>query len=479
MTRRSTLRGGVAAGAVLSLAAVGATGGCATGLGGVPATPIDGLDTSFDPYFPAHGDSGFTVNQYVLDLEYAPAANQLSGTAAVRIQPFAALSGFSLDCTGPVVDSVTVDGVRARFAQDAAAGKVHITPSCPLAAGRLYTVVLAYRVQFGAVAGNDGWLTLADGAAVLAMPIGAPTWFPCADDPTLKAAYDVSLTLPASPFSVLGNGRLVGTTPSADATMRTWRYRHDGPMATYLATLQIGAFEIVAQDGPAGIQLRNAYPSALADSAAYDLGRQGAMITAMSELYGDFPFDAYGTCIRAGLPVAQFSAQTLGLLDSTLIDGRRSGELEVAVGVAQQWFGASCSPARWSDYWQTSGMSLHVAWVWQEKSGGPSAYQSAQQAMARLAALPQDIVTSDPGPEHLTAPQVGLRAACYLESLRTTIGDSLFFELMRLWAQHGEGGFQGYDEWIQLIPTVYGGVDDLTVPWLTAAALPALAARPA
>jgi hypothetical protein len=49
MTRRSTLRGGFAAGAVLSLAAVGATGGCATGLGGVAATPIDGLDTAFDP----------------------------------------------------------------------------------------------------------------------------------------------------------------------------------------------------------------------------------------------------------------------------------------------------------------------------------------------------------------------------------------------------------------------------------------------
>jgi len=310
---------------------------------------------------------------------------------------------------------------------------------------------------------------------VLALPIGAPAWFPCADHPTLKAAYDFTFTVPSG-LSVLTNGRLVETS-SYGAGRTLWHFRHAEPMATYLATVQIGDFEVAAHSGPSGVQLRDAYPTSLASQASYDLGRQGEMIQTFARLYGTYPFDVFGTCVRLDLPVSQFGAQTLGLLAGDQVDGRRTHELAVATNVAQQWFGASSSLAEWSDYWQTSGMALHAAWMWAERTGGPAAQQSAQAAMARLANLPQDIAPAKPGPRNLTAPQVALRSACYLQSLRNLMGDATFFEIMQLWASHGQGGFQGYDDWIQLIVGVYPELAEssITSDWLLDTRLPQLA----
>lgn len=476
------LRGGALA---LGFGALGGTlAGCgAGGLDGVSAVAMDAAGSSLDGYFPGHGAGGFLVEHYGLALDYSPVGNELSGTVSIRIEPSALLSGLSFDCVGPRVSGVAVNGSRAAYTQDTATGKVHITPRTPLGAGRSATIDIAYSVQPKAVQvpgiGRAGWFAdyggSAQDAAVLSMPIGAPTWFPCADHPTLKAAYDFTFTVPSG-LSVLANGRLVDTS-SYGAGRTLWHYQHDGPMATYLATVQIGTFEVTAHAGPSGVQLRDAYPTSMASQASYDLGRQGEMIQTFARLYGTYPFDVFGTCVRPDLPVSQFGAQTLGLLAGDQVDGRRTHELAVATNVAQQWFGASNSLAEWPDYWQTSGMALHAAWVWAERTGGPAAQQSARAAMAQLARLPQDIAPANPGPQHLTAPQVALRAACYLQTLRTLMGDTTFFEVMQLWAAHGQGGFQGYDDWIQLIVGVYPELKDssITSDWLLGTQLPQLA----
>jgi aminopeptidase len=489
----------------------GGLAGCGSGFGGVPGiTPIEAADSSLDPYFAGHGAGGFLVNRYALTLEYVPADDRLSGTAEIRIQPSALLSGVSFDCTGPTVSAVTVNGVRSAFTQNAASGKVHIAPPSPMNAGQLATIVMTYSVHPSTVAvpgiGRAGWFTLASGvakedadpdaaeaggvgvgsggavtsavgaAAVVGLPIGASTWFPCADHPTLKAPYEIALTVPNG-LSVLANGRLVGSGPTPAGSGKTlWHYRHDEPMATYLATVQVGNFRLDTRTGPGGVQIRDGYPADIASDAYFDLGRQGQMLSTFAELYGAYPFDVFGTCVRDGLPITQFGAQTLGLLASDQIDGKRTHELDVAAGLAQQWFGASNSIAAWSDYWLTSGTSLHAAWVWAEQSGGPSAQVSAQAAMAQLGTLPQDVVPANPGATRLTAPQVELRAACYLQTLRTTMGDGAFFGLLRQWAANGVGGYQGYDEWIQLLPNVYPGIGDdaVTQDWLLNPKLPQL-----
>ncbi len=66
-------------------------------------------------------------------------------------------------------------------------------------------------------------------------------WFPGNDHPSDKAAYDISVTVPKD-LQAVSNGELKSDT--ADGGRRTYRWHTAEPMATYLATVAIGHFDI-------------------------------------------------------------------------------------------------------------------------------------------------------------------------------------------------------------------------------------------
>jgi len=480
LSRRTALR------AIGAVAVAGGVGGCAagTGTGGVPATPGEAATTSFDPYFPGHGAGGILVNHYALDLSYAQAVGRIAGTATIRLLPYSALSGLSLDlAAGMTVVSVRANGAVARFSRQG--DKLHIQPNAVLPSGRMAQLEIAYSGQPGptrvAGVGSVGWQAGAPDVTAVSLPIGAPTWFPCADHPSLKAAYEISVTAPTG-ASVLANGRLVDKQPQNFGTR--WTYRHDGPMATYLATVAIGAFTIETSSGPAGVQIRDAFPARLADQARTDLGRQGEMLKTFASLFGPYPFDVYGTAVLDGVNALNpadplggtYGAQTLGLLDASLVDGKRTRESLVARALAAQWFGASVSVSSWANIWLSTAFPRYAEWVWLEKSGGASADTSARAAMARLRGLGQDFVLSDPGAERILDERVALRGACFLHALRLTMGDYTFFQVLRVWCSRNQSGVAQTEDFLQVVPDVYTE-QDLTAfmgYWVSAAPLPDL-----
>ena len=68
---------------------------------------------------------------------------------------------------------------------------------------------------------------------------------PCNDHPSDKATFDMELTAPTG-LEVVSNGRLRGTDDNDDGTS-TWRWQVTEPMATYLATMNIGEFDTTAE----------------------------------------------------------------------------------------------------------------------------------------------------------------------------------------------------------------------------------------
>ena len=88
--------------------------------------------------------------------------------------------------------------------------------------------------------GDAGWEELDDGVIVAGQPHGAPTWFPCNDRPDDKASYSIAVTT-AADYTVVANGELVETKRGSSTV--TWRYEQPEPMATYLATVQIGRYD--------------------------------------------------------------------------------------------------------------------------------------------------------------------------------------------------------------------------------------------
>ncbi|HEV2637840.1 MAG TPA: M1 family aminopeptidase [Actinocrinis sp.] len=524
--RRSVLLG---LGALLGAGGAGALlSGCdSDAMAGVPAAATQGATSSLDPYFPGYGAGGFLVQHYAVNLTLADDLTGFDGVATLQVMPYAALTGLSLDLRGPKVRSVRMNGQDVAFDQTPG-GKLHLTAPDVWSAGRYVTLAIGYSARSTPASvigvGPAGWLvpgsaaaggagiatapapgaatptstpTTGPGAAspsgwpvcVMSLPVGASTWYPCVDHPSSKAAYDISVTAPAR-YSVLANGRLTAKTASGDQL--TWSYHHPGPMASYLVGLQVGEFQLddaapAQAHAPADVLVRNAYPPALAAAAGYDLGRQGQMLSLFTTLFGAYPFDVYGTAVVPGLPAQggsglqnparrSFAAQTLGLVDASLVDGRRTHENQVANAVARQWFGAGVTAADWSQFWLSEAFATYAEWLWAEHTGGSSAAAAAQAAMRRLRAFAQDLVLADPGAQRLLDARVALRGACFLQALRQTVGDQQFFQIVQVWCNRAQAGTSTTADFLQIIPEVYT-LSDLTQfgrSWVYLAPLPEL-----
>ena len=109
---------------------------------------------------------------------------------------------------------------------------------------------------------------------VAGQPNGAPSWFPCNDRPDDKATYRITVTTDSA-YHVVANGPLAERRVRASRT--TWVYEQPEPMATYLATVQIGRYEpVVVASRP--VPQHAAVPARLRRNFHGDFGRQPEMM---------------------------------------------------------------------------------------------------------------------------------------------------------------------------------------------------------
>ena len=205
----------------------------------VKATP--GAAGIGDPYFPDDGNGGYDVQHYDLDLSYEPSTDVLSGTATIAATATQFLSRFNLDFDGLKVRSITVNGAAAKWHRSQ--GELVITPASPLPDDVAFTTVIVYDGIPGPIPDNEfgGWIPTDDGVVVAGQPHGAATWFPANDHPIDKASFTFHVSVPAG-LEAVANGRLESMTTAGGRT--TWTWDAVEPMATYLATINVGEFDV-------------------------------------------------------------------------------------------------------------------------------------------------------------------------------------------------------------------------------------------
>ncbi|MFF0446464.1 M1 family metallopeptidase [Streptomyces sp. NPDC004609] len=434
-----------------------------------------------DSYFPQHGDSGYSTGEYDLELDYIPHTGRLAGRARIRAVAARTLPEILLDLGRFRLTKVLVDGRRpARYTHRA--DKLRIKPVKPIRAGAAFTMEVRYTGVPHPVRTRDwgelGWEQLEEGALVASQPHGARSWFPCNDRPGDKAAYRIAVTAP-SPYTVVANGRLVSRTISASTT--TWVYEQPAPMATYLATVQIGPYELV--DVPVeGEEAAGAVPQPAAVPAAllggrfeHDFARQPLMMAAFQELFGPYPFDDYAVVVvdeELDVPV---EAQGLSVFGTNHVDGRRGSERLIAHELAHQWFGNSLTVADWRHIWLNEGFAKYAEWLWSPLAGGPPTAAMAARSRARLALMPQDMRIADPGLRRLFDDRVYERGALTLHALRTEIGHPAFVALLREWTGTHRHGVVTTEEFIALARRHSSRpLDKLFTMWLYETRLPEL-----
>jgi aminopeptidase N len=430
--------------AALLVVSVAACGGGAGGSAGRPGVG--------DPYFPKAGNGGYDVGHYALDLAYDPRAHRLTGTATITARAAEDLSALNLDLEGLDVEEVTVDGAAARWSR---AGQ-ELTVRPREAVDGTFRVTVRYGGAPVTLTDPDGseegWLRTADGALALGEPVGSMVWFPGNHHPSDKATYALAVTVPKG-WRAVSNGEPAGEERKGGRT--TYRWRTGEPMASYLATLAIGRYEVRRTATADGLPVYTAVDPEQAGASRAVLARIPEVLAWAERTFGPYPFSSAGAVVER----PEDAGYALETQNRPVFPGAPDTGLLVHE-IAHQWYGNSVTPRTWRDMWLNEGFATYAQWLWQEDHGGDTAQQTFDSLYAggyfpdagTNAALWSFPPARPPDAARISATPVYWRGAMVLHKVRQTVGDDAFRALLRGWARehrHGNadtGDFTSYVE---------------------------------
>lgn len=404
------------------------------------STPVPGTR---DEYTGIDFNLGFHVRSYHLDLTYRVGPNHLSGIATLQLDNWQPLQAMTLDLSPHLrATRITAQGTAghtvrvARFRQ--AGGKLHIRFAQEIPVDSEFSLVIRYTGNPSPIRspwGEIGWEELENGALVASQPNGAPSWFPCDDTPDEKARYEIIVTTD-NPYAVAVNGTLLSKKTGGSTT--TWHYRVGNPMATYLATVQIGEYhQLLLSEPGAKVPVRAWVPPLLKDSARAEFADQARMLELYTGLFGPYPFNSYSVVVTEDELEIPLEAQGLSIFGSNHIKGDHAWERLIAHELSHQWFGNSLGLAQWNDIWLNEGFACYAEWLWFEHSAGRPAAVSARKHYDELAAKPQDLLLCNPGTRDMFDDRVYKRGALTVHALRVLLGDAPFFRMLRRYVTAG------------------------------------------
>ncbi|MCL6668450.1 M1 family metallopeptidase [Streptomyces panaciradicis] len=421
--------------------------------GGVHGTP--GGSGVHDPYFPKAGNGGYDVDHYDLKLAYTPGkggrGDHLTGTATLTARATEDLSAFDLDLKGLDVEDVTVEGRRARFQR--AGQELTVRPHDDIHAAETFRVTVRYSGTPETITDPDGsqegWLPTTDGALALGEPTGSMAWFPCDNHPSDKATYDLAITVPKG-LQAVSNGEPTGERTSGNRTTSTWHTAE--PMASYLATVAVGHFDITRSTiGKDRLPSYVAVDPAEAKPARKVLAKLPEIMEWEEYNFGPYPFSSTGAIVDR----PQDAGYALETQNRPVFPGAPDTGTLVHE-LAHQWYGDSVTPKTWRDMWLNEGFATYAEWLWDEDHGGDSVQHTFEHLYAHGEDEYPDLWSFPPGrpsgAAHISDSPVYVRGAMVLQQIRRTVGDDTFYDIIQGWAathRHGNADTAEFTAYVE------------------------------
>jgi aminopeptidase N len=409
----------------------------------VAAIPAPGAPGGGDPYFPLYGNGGYDVLHYGLRIRYDPRTDVLKGSARLAVRATQSLSRFNLDLVGLTVRSVTVNRRPATWVRRSNHELV-ITPARPVRRHQRFAVTIRYdgkpQTFSDPLVGTYGFLTTSDGAIAVGEPEVAAFWYPVNDHPQDKATYRISLSVPRG-LQAVSNGLPKPTRTHRGWSTTTWRVRH--PMASYLAFMAVGHFDLHRYRTSSGLPVIDAVDPAITGKLRTDINasfaRQDEILAAESGWFGPYPFEAAGGVVDQAEFGFALENQTRSVY-SPFAWGDASDSFQndgvVVHETAHQWYGDAVSLKRWRDVWLNEGFATYAEWLWAEHEGQATATEIFEALYGQIPAGDSfwRLRPGDPGADSIFVLEVYVRGAMTLGALRAVVGDDHFFDILRAWA---------------------------------------------
>ncbi len=181
------------------------------------------------------------------------------------------------------------------------------------------------------------------------------TWFPCVDNFTDKAKYDVFVTV-AEPKKAVCGGNLIETIDNGDGSV-IWHWAEEQPISTYHISFAVGEFELwedvyqgLERDIPITVYAK---PNQI-EKVPGSFVNIKEIVRFFEDCFGAYPFNRIGY-----VSTSQGCMESVDNIAfaSSLIDGTTSGEDFVAHELSHMWFGNKVTCATAEDMWLNEGFA--------------------------------------------------------------------------------------------------------------------------
>ena len=310
----------------------------------------------------------FEVLKYALDIKADPVEWIIEGTSYYSLKLLKReITSIKLDAYDMKIDTVLLvdqDGEKeSSFNYD---GEI-LEISLPQTTKESYELKIKYKAtrsqSFHTAHANIINPSRMQSAYTFTQPDDSRKWFPCPDRPSVKAPFEIKITVPEN-FNALSNGTLVSL--KTENKERTFHYKETSPIAPYLVSLAIGSYEIISLGDYEGKALTLWTPPKVKDAALFDTQNTKKMMEIFSQYTGvSYPFASYTQSIAPAWDVSMEhqGATTLG---AWVIAGDGSDEATIAHELAHQWFGNHVTPEHWGDLWLSEGFASFFPFIFYE-----------------------------------------------------------------------------------------------------------------
>ncbi|MBC7523590.1 MAG: M1 family metallopeptidase [Flavobacterium sp.] len=260
-------------------------------------------------------------------------------------------------------------------------------------------------------------------------------WFPSFDDVNEKLLFEMNISFDAN-YSVISNG-LLNSIPSNVAGLKTWHYKMNKPMSSYLLMLAIGKFQFKLDKSVSGIILENFYQPKDSDKYQFTFKDSKAIFDFLeTEIGVKYPWKIYRQ-----IPVEDFlyagmenTTSTLFLQDFVVDEAGFNDRNYVNVQaheLAHQWFGDLITAKSGKHHWLQEGFATYYALLAERQIFGDDYFYYQLYKNAQLIKQNSKNDTIPILNEKASSISFYQKGAWALHIIRETIGATLFQKVVK------------------------------------------------